>query len=312
MKPEKFDCVILGTGPAGMTALIYLARFHRRVIALGSVSRESQAKPRVLLIDRTYNLPGYPEGISGQTLLANLCEQALAAGGETSPHLAEHISGQDGDFTIHLENGTTLEARKIILAMGIRDREPDIPGITPYIGDFVRYCPICDGYEHTGTQLGILGSGLSVARHALFLRSFSDHITVFLHGTDPNDLGHYNDILAQRGINVYSARIAEILKSDADDESQHKGCGVLLEDGSRHSLAVLYSALGCNVNRGPVEHLPLRLDDEGYIVTDLNQATSVAGIYAAGDVTSQLNQITIAQGQAAVAAINVHNALDDP
>ncbi len=310
MKQEKFDCVILGAGPAGITALIYLSRFKRRVVALGTGANDNKAKPRVLLIDRTYNLPGYPEGISGSTLLENLYRQAKSTGGKIRPLLAQRIDGYNGNFTVLTEDGNSLQARKIILAMGVQDKEPDISGISPYIGDFIRYCPICDGYEHSKKRLGILGSGPAVARHALFLRTFSDRVTVFLHDTNPELLGHHNAILEERGIAVHSSRVARILESDDAHESQHRGSGILLVDGSKHSLDVLYSALGCNVNLDPVRHLPLQFDDEGYIVTDLSQATSIAGIYAAGDITSQLNQITIAQGQAAVAAINVHNALD--
>lgn len=310
MKQGKFDCVILGAGPAGITALIYLARFHRRVIALGAGPGESKAKPRVLLIDRTYNLPGYPAGISGQTLLGNLYQQAKSAGGEIRHDLAQRIDGCDGNFTIHLKD-SMLHARKVILAMGVQDKEPDINGISPYIGDFVRYCPICDGYEHSNKRLGILGFGPSVARHALFLRTFSDQVAVFLHGTPSELLGHYSAILRERGIAIHAAHVMKILETGGASDSQHRGCGILLEDGSRHPLAVLYSALGCNVNLASVQHLPLQLDGEGYIVTDITQATNIAGIYAVGDITSQLNQISIAQGQAAVAAINVHNTLND-
>src|SRR5207249_1301394 len=103
-------------------------------------------------------------------------------------------------------------ARKVLLAMGVCDREPDIPGIAPHVGHFLRYCPICDGYEHTGKRLGILGSGPSVARHALFLRAFSDRITVFLQGECSGSLGRYAEALERRGISVYSPRVVRIME----------------------------------------------------------------------------------------------------
>jgi thioredoxin reductase (NADPH) len=303
----RWDCVILGVGPAGLTALTYLARFHRRVVAIGA----TVSLPRLLLIDRTYNLPGHPAGIPGAVLMRRLREQATDVGGEICDTLARRVDGADGDFTVELEEGPPLRARKVILAMGVRDREPDIPDIGRHAGHFLRYCPVCDGYEHTGKQLGIIGSGPGVARHALFLRTFSNAITIFLHGESPDSLGRYADRLAQAEIDVRAPRIVEVLEERDDAESEYRGCGVRLEDGSEHPLAVLYGALGCDVKLDPVRHLNLKLDDEGYIIVDCNQQSSVPGIYAAGDICSQINQISVAFGQAAIAAVNVHNSLDD-
>src|SRR4028119_2153738 len=98
---ELLDCVILGAGPAGLTALTYLARFHRRAVALGG----SGPRPRVLSIDRTYNLPGYPEGIPGSVLIRRLREQAHEMGGEVRETISTRIEGHNGNFTIHLKDG---------------------------------------------------------------------------------------------------------------------------------------------------------------------------------------------------------------
>lgn len=204
---EPFDAVIVGAGPAGLTALTYLARFHRRAVALGGEG----PTPRLLLIDRTYNLPGYPDGVAGSVMLRRLREQAEEMGGEVVDTVARRIDGENGAFSVEVEEGAPLRARKLILAMGVRDREPDIPGIKAHVGRFLRYCPVCDGFEHTGKQLGVLGCGPVVARHALFLRSFSEHISVFLHGEPPACLGRYAGSLAARGIAVHSPRVIRIL-----------------------------------------------------------------------------------------------------
>jgi thioredoxin reductase (NADPH) len=304
---DQLDCLILGAGPAGLTALTYLARFHRRVVALGA----GGPRPRLLLIDRSYNLPGYPEGIPGHALLQNLRAQAEENGGEIRTAIASRVEGEDGSFTVHLQEGGPLHARKLILAMGVCDRSPDIPGVGRHEGRFIRYCPVCDGYEHTGKRLGILGWGPGVARHALFLRTFSEWISVFLHGHSPESLGRYAELLARRGIAVHAPRVVEIMEEGGDPGSEYVGCGVRLQDGSEHPLAVLYSALGCDVNLAPVRDVGLKLDEEGYVVTDVHQQTSVRGIYAAGDLVSNINQICVAFGQAAVAAVRLHNALGE-
>ncbi len=301
------DCVILGAGPAGLTALTYLARFHRRAVALGA----SGPRPRLLLIDRSYNLPGYPEGIAGAALLRRLREQAEEMGGQLLDTTARRVDGERGAFTVQLDAGEPLRARSVLLAMGVRDREPDIPGIGRHAGHFLRYCPVCDGFEHTGKQLGILGSGPSVARHALFLRTFSDRIAVFLHGESPEGLGRYAGMLGRRGIAVHAPCVVKVMEAGDSPETDYAGRGVCLADGSEHPLDVLYGALGCHVNLEPVRHLGLKQDDEGYVLVDINQQTSVPGIYAAGDLVSDINQISVAFGHAAVAAIRIHNCLDD-
>jgi thioredoxin reductase (NADPH) len=303
---ETLDAVILGAGPAGLTALTYLARFHRRAVALGGEG----PRGRVELIDRTYNLPGYPNGISGRDLLQRLREQAEEMGGRVEATIAHRVEGTNRNFTIQVADGRVLRARKVILAMGVHDREPDIPGVEKHIGHFIRYCPVCDGYEHTDERLGILGSGSAVARHALFLRTFSQHIAVFLHGESEASLEQYAPRLRQRGISIHESPIERIIESDAA-EGQATGSGVCLADGSAHELSVLYSALGCDVNLQPVRHLSLKLDSEGYVVTDCRQETSIPGIYAAGDLVSNINQISVAFGQAAVSAVELHNAIGD-
>lgn len=303
-----YDCVIVGAGPAGLTALEYLARFHRRAVALGA----SGPRPRLQLIDRTYNLPGYPDGVNGRNLLNRLREQAEKSGGEICDQTATRIDGEDGNFRVQLSDGKVLKARKIVLAMGVRDRRPDIPSVEKHEGRFLRYCPVCDGYEHTDKTLGIIGSGGSVARHALFLQTFSNKIHVFLHGQSADSLGKYQEKLTQNGIVWHEPRITKIIEGTREEgETEYSGRGVCLEDGSEIELAVLYGALGCDLRLEPVSHLPLNKDEDGYLITDVNCETSIRGIYAAGDVTSQINQISVAFGQGAIAAVRIHNALDD-
>lgn len=305
-----FDCVIVGAGPAGYTTLEYLARFHRRAVVLGAKG----PTPRLLWIDRTYNLPGYPNGIAGSAILARLREQAEEYGGTVREETATEISGSDGDFRVSLSNGDVFRAHKIVLAMGIRDREPQISGIARHLGKFLRYCPVCDGYEHTDKRLGIVGSVESVARHALFLRTFSPHITVLLHGENIESLGRYREKLQRAQIEVLEPRILSVIETHNPDEKdpqlEYSGRGVYLEGGREVPLDVLYGALGCSVNLDCTHKLKLKLDDDGYVVADSNQETSVKGVYAAGDLVSQISQICVAFGQAAIAAVRIQNELD--
>jgi thioredoxin reductase (NADPH) len=316
--PEKLDCVIIGAGPAGLTALEYLSRFHRKAVALGAEG----PRARLLLIDHSYNVPGFPDGISGTDLLARLQAQAHATGGVIRNETASSIEGHDGDFRVSLNDGSILRARKLVLAMGVRDRHPDIPGVEAHIGHFIRYCPVCDGYEYSGKRLGIIGGGHSVARHALFLRTFSQHITVLLHGKSADTLGPYRKELEDKGIKIQEARVVKILEratgpsregssKEMPQEKMVQGHGICLDDGSDLDLEVLYSALGCDLSLEPAQNLGLDLDEDGYVLVNSQQETNVPGIYAAGDLVSQINQISVAFGQAAIAAVSIQNKLQD-
>jgi thioredoxin reductase (NADPH) len=111
-------------------------------------------------------------------------------------------------------------------------------------------------------------------------------------------------------INVYEPRVEEILQA-RDAEGAIEGAGVRLADGSEHALTVLYGGLGCKPNLEPARSLGLKLDCDGYVIADANAETSVSGIYAAGDISSDLNQISVAFGEAATAAVRIHNRLAD-
>jgi thioredoxin reductase (NADPH) len=264
----------------------------------------------VLLIERTYNLPGYPDGIPGEELVRNLTEQAKECGGELRGETALSVSGEYPHFSVRLSSGEELCGRTVLLAMGVTDVQPDIPGIERHLGHFLRYCPICDGYEHSGGRLGILGCGESVGMHALFLRTFSDDIAVFLHGQGQDCLGPTLPRLQECGIKIHEARVERILELDRPGRPV-EGAGVRLADGSEHPLSVLYGALGCRANIDPVRQLGLKQDTDGYLIANRDGETSVSGIYAAGDISSDVNQISVAFGEAATAAIRIHNRLAD-
>jgi len=242
-------------------------------------------------------------------MLHRLREQAEENGGIILDATARSVEIEGRRFKITLSEGEPLHCRKVVLAMGVQDREPAIPGIDRHIGRFVRYCPICDGFEFSDKSLGIIGSGTSVARHALFLRTFSTEISIFLNGEDPDGLGKYSPMLKGCRIGVFPERITAILEEEGAEG--RIGCGVRLEDGSEHRLAVLYAALGCDLHLESVRHLPLKLDEDSFIITDIQQETSVYGVYAAGDIVSQINQIAVAFGQATIAAVHIHNTLDN-
>ncbi|MGZ6049889.1 MAG: NAD(P)/FAD-dependent oxidoreductase, partial [Phenylobacterium sp.] len=178
-----------------------------------------------------------------------------------------------------------VRAPTVLLATGVIDRLPDLPGIEAAVRrSLVRMCPICDAYEAIGRRIAVLGDGGLAEREAAFLRTFSDDVTVI--GTGEGSLTF--DGAAVRWIGPGGA--------------------------PPQTFDHLYLALGCEAQSDLAVSCGARRDDEGNLIVDAHQMTSIEGLYAAGDLVRGLNQIAVATGEAAVAATAMHNRLrlDDP
>lgn len=276
------DCVIVGAGPAGLTAAIYLQRFGRRIQLIDA------GGGRALKISRSRNCPGFPAGIAGAELIERLRQQLQSFGGAvTSGQVAELSRRADGLFGLQLLNqDARLLSRTVLLCTGVQDRLPALPGIAELCAaDRLRQCPICDGYEHRGQKIGVLGGSEHAAREAEFLRDLgADVVALTLEESDG------------------SSPVQQIAFDD-------RAVLVTMGDGSTQRFDVLYAALGVTPRVTLARQLDARLDATGNIVVDAHCRSSVEGLYAAGDVVSALDQIAVAFGHSAIAATALHNDL---
>jgi thioredoxin reductase (NADPH) len=288
---SDLDCLIIGGGPAGLTAAIYLARYRRNVLLV------DEGKSRARLIPESHNYPGFA-GISGPDLLAKLREQAARYGAQLREARVEDLRRSERGFTWRV-GGDQLSAPSVLLATGIVDESPDMPGLREAIYEgALRFCPICDGYEAIGKRIGVLGRVGSALKKALFLRTYSRHV-VLLPTDDPSPEDAKE--LRQTGITLAGKVI--------DVERTERTIVAILADGERLEVDVLYPALGCEVRSQMAAALGARTDDLGALHVDDKQRTSVEGLYAAGDVVTDLHQISVAIGHAAIAATAIHNSL---
>jgi thioredoxin reductase (NADPH) len=289
------ECLIIGGGPAGLTAAIYLARFNRKVTLIDN--GESRAR----LIPKTHNYPGFEDGVSGSKLLTYLRIQA-----ET--YRVARIAGQvdrlehTGDSFIAHRNGMPLAAERVIIATGLVDKSPPIAGLGDAIAaGLVRYCPICDGFEASNQRIAVLGPASDAFSKALFLRTYSDSVTLLtLDGNMPAD--HVQSELTAYGVAYAYAPVVRI-------EHGEGTISVALKNGERLSFDTLYPVLGCEVHSQLATALGALANDAGCLVVDQHQQTSVPGLYAIGDVVSDLHQITVGTGHAATAAVHLHRQL---
>lgn len=288
-----YDVAVIGGGPAGQTASTYLARYRRRVLTFDT------GQSRANWIPKTHNCPGFPFGISGPDLLRKLSEQSRRYGVQPVAERVQQLLRQAGHFVVVTDN-REYQARAVLLATGVTDVLPDIDGIDHAIqAGIVRLCAICDAYEARDERIAVLGRDLDVVEHARFLRTFSADVTVLLQYSV--SAGDWNSRCDDD-----SLKLVDDVTAMACDKTQ---CVVTAGGGTRHHFDTLYPILGSQAHSDLATQLGARTDSNGELMIDDQCQTSVPGLYAAGDVVHDLNQISVAVGQAAIAATSIHRSL---
>jgi thioredoxin reductase (NADPH) len=290
------DCIIIGAGPAGLTAAIYLARFHLRIRMFDCGSS------RAAQIPCTHNHAGYPEGISGKDLLARMLEQAEKYGAVRELAEVEGLRLIENGFGVRVGEREHA-ARTVLLATGVVNNSPDMPKDLhddALARGLLRYCPICDGYEVTDKRIGVIGTGSHGVAEALFLRGYSADVTLIA--------PEAHELSDEEASMLDDAGIARI----------EGPCGGYAIEGAQLALDTaegrlpfdsVYPALGSVIRSGLAIQVGARADENGCLEVDDHQRTSVPGLFAAGDVARGLDQISHAMGEAGVAATTIRNLL---
>ena len=287
------DCIIIGAGPAGLTAAIYLARF--RLFDCGS--------SRAALIPVSHNHAGYPDGIPGVDLLQLMLRQAERYGAVREAVEVTAID-RDGDDFIVRGDGRAFPARSVLLATGVVNNRPDMDRAehdAALARGLIRYCPICDGYEVTDRRVGVIGTGDHGMREALFLRGYTRHVTLIAHDGEHDLSDACRAALADAGIEWVDGPCTP-LRAEGEEMA------VQTARGERRFDSV-YPALGSVIRSKLAVAAGARATDEGCLEVDDHQRTSIPGLFAAGDVVKGLDQISHAMGEAGVAATTIRNLL---
>lgn len=293
------DCLVIGGGPAGLTAAIYLGRFRRNVLVI------DKGWSRAKWITLSHNLPGFPDGVSGPDLLARMREQARRYGA-----VLEHgtidtlVQAVDGSFTATMGDQTIL-ARTVLLAGGVVENDPPLPHVADAVkSGLVRTCPICDGFEAIGKSIGVLGNGEDAATEALFIRAFSSQVSLLLPALEATELLPATQAtLAAAGIDICAVQVGSIALEPTGVTA------VAIADGGTHRFDMVYSAFGTVPQSMLAVAAGARADTSNRLYVDAHQETSIAGMFAAGDLVRGLYQIAVAEGEAAIAATGIHNRL---
>ena len=297
MSDDAIDCLIIGAGPAGLTAAIYLARFHL------SIRIVDDGASRAAGIPRTRNHAGYPGGIAGTDLLRLMREQAEEFGPPVTAARVESVSREDNLFVARTA-AETIRARSVLLATGVVNNRPPIDDATHALAlhrGLLRYCPICDGYEVTDRKVGVIGTRTHGFNEAVFLRTYTRDVTLIAPDQDivlsDDERGRLQDL----GIRSVAGP-CEPLLIEGDTI-------VVPTPHGDMAFESVYPALGSVIRSELAVALGADASADGCLVVDDHQRTSIAGLYTAGDVAKGLDQISHAMGEAGVAAVTMRNDL---
>lgn len=298
---KPYDIAIIGAGPAGLSAAIWAGRYGRRV----------------LLIDRGDPRNWETRGVHGYLGLPNVRPAALREAGRVE---AEQYDVQLADaevlrlepcthetrdtcFALHVAGGDTLHARRLLLAFGLKDVWPDIPGLEQVYGANAHVCPDCDGHEAQGRRIAVVGTGRRALAMALALRTWSTSITIVTNGRPLRLSAAADARRRENGIHLCTERVVCVVND-----------GRVLQALEFDSGAVLQvDKLFFNVAQRPADDLAAQLgctrDRGGHVVVSAHGATTVRSVFAAGDITPGPQLAIRAAAAGAVAAMAMHKSL---
>lgn len=291
---DSYDIIVIGGGPAGLSAAIYTSRANYRTLL---IDKGGCLKYK---IGRISNYLGFPEGIDGSELIKLGCKHIRLLGSNT---VSEEVLGIkiDGDEYIVETDRSDYKARGIIIAMGVTYKKVEIPNLEKYEGRGISYCVICDGFFFRNKKVFVIGSKNYAAKEAIELTDYTPHATIYTNGCKIEIDSHFMEKLRSKNISIKQDKISSFI-----------GDGILrgikLSDGTVEECDGVFIAVGSSGSTDIARKIGVILDG-GYIKVDGKQRTNLPRIYAAGDCTGGVRQIATAVGQGANAAINLISEL---
>ena len=297
---KHYDAIIIGGSAAGLSAALTLARARRKVLLVDA------GEPRNAPASGVHGLLGN-EGIAPAELYRIGRNEVTGYGGTVRPGRVQSVQQEpSGGFSATLSDGTAATARRIILAVGLVDELPEIPGLREHWGRTVLHCPYCHGWEVRDQQIGIIGTGPFSVHQALLFRQWSSTVTLFLNDAVEPDEDQF-DQLSARGVSVVDGAVQQV------DSEAGRLTGVRI-DGRHHASEALVvgpkfrarAELAKQLGLVPVEH-PAGIGE--YFESDPDDSTVVPGVWLAGNVRNPMGQVGLSMAEGVLAGASVNNSL---
>jgi thioredoxin reductase len=303
MDDELYDCIVVGAGPAGLSAALFLARYCHRTVVFHHNS------PRNLYSHGVHGFLGH-HGIQPRELLARGRDEVRQHGGVIVEACVTNVKCVAPEhFRVAIDDWQSFGARRLLLATGLRDLTPDCPGFREFYGRSVFHCPDCDGFEVAGKRVVVLGRGKKTTGFTLGLLTWTNWLSVITDSVEDEMNAEERTKLADFNIPILKRRIARLegdsetgqLKRVRFEEGDALACDALFFNLGIESASNLHTLLGCQLDQ-----------ENGLVWIDHQQQTSVPNVYAAGDLTPCSQLAVVAAAEGAMAAIQIHKSLLPP
>ncbi len=310
---QEYDIIIIGAGPAGLTAGMYAGRQHSKTLVIDKASAGGLG----LEVPNMQNYPGF-DLVSGMELIGKMKAQSEKYCEILENTVIDSIEKTDDAFHLKTKLSPLLIteeddgakeflAKSIILATGASHRHLNVPGEAEFLGRGVAYCATCDGMFFIGKDILMVGGGNSAAQEALYLNHIGCNVKLVHRRDELRCENHLKKALEENGIDVIWNSTIEEIKGNLTVESVTLKRDGEIED---YKTDAVFVAIGDDPSNELAKELGVALDDDGYIITDKNQATNVEHVYSAGDITGGVKQWIVACGEGAVAAISAYNDMN--
>lgn len=310
---EEYDIIIIGAGPAGLTAGMYAGRQNSKTLVID----KGLAGGLGLEVPMMQNYPGF-DLISGMELIQKMKSQTENYCEIMENETIQSIGKIDGGFLLKTKTSPLLmseesddikefKTKSIILATGASHKHLNVPGEEEFLGRGVAYCATCDGMFFVDKDVLMVGGGNSAAQEALYLKNLGCNVKLVHRRDELRCEHHLQKALEEKGIEVLWNSTVEEIKGEMMVDSVR-----LMRDGKEedYKTDAVFVAIGDDPSNDLAKELGVELDDNGFIITDKNQATNVEHVYSAGDITGGVKQWIVACGEGAVAAISAYNDLN--
>lgn len=301
---ELYDVIIIGAGPAGLTAAIYASRANLKTLVF-------EAEVNGGKLSKTHQIENYPgiASISGLELAMQLSEHGQQFGAKLMSGSVEKIVNNDGYKTVFLSNGQEYRTKTIIVATGTKERSLDLPRANEFTGRGISYCAVCDGFFYRNKKVIVIGGGNSALEEALYLASLASEVTIIIRrDVFRAEASVVDKVHSNEKIKIITKHVPEQLVIDED-----RITGLMIRNVDTGEM----QTLECNgifpyIGADPCTSFldPSVLDPNGYIIVDPDMSTSIEGIYAAGDcIVKDLRQVVTACNDGAIAASSISKYL---
>jgi thioredoxin reductase len=293
-----YDVVVIGGGPAGLSGALWLARYRRKVRVFDAEDPRNAA---------TWAVHGYPglHDIAPQDLRKTLKLQAVDAGAEYERGVVLTVEGEQDDFKVTLEDGRVFGARRLLLATGLKDIVPEIPGLQDFYGSSIWHCPDCDGPSVVDRKVGVIGWGRQIAAYCMYFLTWTERLTVLTHGHPP-DLEEKARAALERWNIPVREDVIERLEGEGGQVQR-----VVYHDGSTEDYDALFFHIASGPGSSFAADMGCQADEDGILEIDKEYQTTVPGVYAAGDIVPGSRLAIRAASEGVRAAVGIHKSLID-